>query len=163
MSKLLKLATDLEQKSREQASDTEQMLKRAFSAHERSVSEALTSSGKRISDAIAAHEQDMTAAMQSNRLSVLRMVGRTWLTLMMVSVLLMGFSGSVLWWLGQKIVSNMETLSQQEDALAKLNAKTWGIEYREGTNGRFLVLPKGMKADPEWKVEKRNAVKLVKE
>ncbi|XYQ52941.1 MbeB family mobilization protein [Pectobacterium carotovorum] len=42
MSSLLTLATDLEQKSKAQASDTEQMLKRAFSEHELSISAALS-------------------------------------------------------------------------------------------------------------------------
>ncbi len=37
---------------------------------------------------VTAHEQGMSAAMQSNRLSVMRMVGRTWLTITMVSGLL---------------------------------------------------------------------------
>ncbi|WP_432419140.1 MbeB family mobilization protein [Klebsiella pneumoniae] len=50
------------------------MLKAAFSEHEKSVKAELGASAK-ISDAISAHEQGMTAAMQSNRLSVLRMVG----------------------------------------------------------------------------------------
>ncbi|MDA4626090.1 MbeB family mobilization protein, partial [Enterobacter hormaechei] len=67
---------------------TGEMLKAAFSEHEQSVRAELSASAKRISDAISAHEQGMTAAMQSNRLSVLRMVGRTWLTITLVSVLL---------------------------------------------------------------------------
>ncbi|MGK3440947.1 MbeB family mobilization protein, partial [Klebsiella pneumoniae] len=43
-----------------------------FREHEKSVKAELSASAKRISDAISAHEQGMTAAMQSNRLSVLR-------------------------------------------------------------------------------------------
>ncbi|WP_420062543.1 hypothetical protein [Klebsiella pneumoniae] len=60
------------------------MLKAAFSEHEKSV-ERTERKRKRISAAIRAHEQGMSAAMQSNRLSVMRMVGRTWLTITMVS------------------------------------------------------------------------------
>ncbi|MCJ9987581.1 MbeB family mobilization protein, partial [Salmonella enterica subsp. enterica serovar Kentucky] len=87
MSSLLALAKDLEQQSKAQQQSTGEMLKAAFSEHEQSVKAELSASAKRISDAISAHEQGMTAAMQSNRLSVLRMVGRTWLTITLVSVL----------------------------------------------------------------------------
>ncbi|MCW1877842.1 MbeB family mobilization protein [Erwinia sp. INIA-01] len=165
MSSLLTLAKDLEQQSKAQQKHTETMLKTVFSEHERSVRAELNASSKRISDAISAHEQGMHEAMQSNRLNVLRMVGRTWFSIAMVSVLLIATSGSVLWWQGQKIVANMQTLSQQETSLAQLNAKTWGVSFRSDGNGKFLVLPAGMKVDTNWTVQngKRNAVKLVKE
>ncbi|WP_269707392.1 hypothetical protein [Klebsiella pneumoniae] len=48
----------------------------------------------------------MSAAMQSNRLSVMRMVGRTWLTITMVSGLLFA-SLSVLRHQGSLIASNL--------------------------------------------------------
>ncbi|HAX4134421.1 TPA: mbkB [Escherichia coli] len=39
------------------------------------------------------------------------------------------------------------------------------MTHQEDNNGRFLVLPKGMKAETGWTADngKRNAVKLVKE
>ncbi|MBX8892491.1 mobilization protein, partial [Enterobacter kobei] len=66
---------------------------------------------------------------------------------------------------GQQITDNYTTLRQQEDALAKMSAKTWGVSYQSDSNGRFLVLPKGVKAETGWTVDsgKRNAVKLVQE
>ncbi|WP_226093629.1 MbeB family mobilization protein (plasmid) [Dickeya oryzae] len=165
MSSLLTLAKDLEQKSKAQQQSTGEMLKTVFSEHEASVKQALNESGKRISDAIRDHERSMTLAMQSNRTGVLRMVGRTWLTITMVSVLLIATSGSVLWWQGQKIIQNTEALSQQADTLAKMNEKTWGVSYQSDSNGRFLVLPKGMKAETGWTADngKQHAVKLVRE
>ena len=165
MSSLLKLATDLEQKSREQQQSTEKMLKAVFSGHEKSVSEALNSSLSRISDAISAHEKGMTEAMQSNRLSVMRMVGRTWMTITLVSGLLFASLSGVLWYQGNLIASNLAEIDRQNAALSKLNAKTWGVTHLEDSNGRFLVLPKGVKGEAGWTVDngKRNAVKLVKE
>ncbi|MTH05352.1 MbeB family mobilization protein, partial [Klebsiella pneumoniae] len=68
MSSLLALAKDLEQQSKAQQQSTGEMRKAAFSEHEKSVKAELSASAKRISDAISAHEQGMTAAMQSNRL-----------------------------------------------------------------------------------------------
>jgi len=39
------------------------------------------------------------------------------------------------------------------------------VTHLEDSSGRFLVLPKGMKAEADWTADngKRNAVKLVKE
>ncbi len=88
MSSLLTASRDFEEKSKAQQQLTEERLKAAFSKHENVVKSELNASAKRINDAISAHEQGMNAAMQSNRLSVLRMVGRTWLTITMVSGLL---------------------------------------------------------------------------
>ena len=148
MSSLLALAKDLEQQSKAQQQSTGEMLKAAFSEHEKSVKAELSASAKRISDAISAHEQGMTAAMQSNRLSVLRMVGRTWLTITLVSVLLIATSGSILWWQGRQITDNYTHLRQQEDTLAKMTARTWGVRYQESSDGRrFLILPPGMKTE----------------
>ncbi|WP_257222482.1 MbeB family mobilization protein, partial [Acinetobacter sp. YH16050] len=103
MSNLLTLAKDLEQQSKAQQKSTGEMLKAAFCEHEQSVRAELSASARRISDAILAHEQSMSEAMEKNRRSVLRTAGRTWLTILMVSALLIGTSGSILWWQGQQI------------------------------------------------------------
>ena len=50
-----------------------------------------------------------------------------------------------------------------EETLAKLREKTWGVTYHEGRNGKFLVLPSGVKGENNWTVEKKNAVRLVRE
>ena len=165
MSSLLTASRDFEEKSKAQQQLTEERLKAAFSKHENVVKSELNASAKRINDAISAHEQGMNAAMQSNRLSVLRMVGRTWLTITMVSGLLFASLSGVLWYQGSLIASNLAEIDRQNAALSKLNAKTWGVTHLEDSSGRFLVLPKGMKAEADWTADngKRNAVKLVKE
>ena len=148
MSSLLTLAKDLEQQSKAQKQSTGEMLKAAFSEHEQSVRAELSASARRISDAILAHEQSMSEAMEKNRRSVLRTAGRTWLTILMVSALLIGTSGSILWWQGQQITDNYTHLRQQEDTLAKMTARTWGVRYQESSDGRrFLILPPGMKTE----------------
>ncbi|WP_265434911.1 MbeB family mobilization protein, partial [Aeromonas salmonicida] len=113
MNSLLTLAKDLEQKSKAQQQTTGEMLKAAFSEHEQSVRAELSASARRISDAILAHEQSMSEAMEKNRRSVLRTAGRTWLTILMVSALLIGTSGSILWRQGQQITDNYTHLRQQ--------------------------------------------------
>ncbi|EHO9130376.1 MbeB family mobilization protein [Salmonella enterica] len=148
MSSLLTLAKDLEQQSKAQQKSTGEMLKAAFSEHEQSVRAELNASAKRISDAISAHEQSMSEAMEKNRRSVLLTAGRTWLTILMVSALLIATSGSILWWQGRQITDNYTHLRQQEDTLAKMTARTWGVRYQESNDGRrFLILPPGMQAE----------------
>lgn len=174
MSSLSKMATDFRQKSSKQANDTEQLLKSEFDRLGTCVSEALSLSGQKISDDIAArnqalsealrlHSEGMTAAMQSHRESVMRLATRRWLSVLMTSLLLAGTCGGVLWLLSWKIAANLDEIAAQNTTLEKLNAKTWGVEFREGTNGRYLVLPKGTEADTNWTIDKRRAVKLVKE
>ncbi|WP_138069330.1 MbeB family mobilization protein [Klebsiella pneumoniae] len=148
MNSLLTLAKDLEQKSKAQQQTTGEMLKAAFSEHEKSVRAELSESEKRISAAISAHEQSMSEAMEKNRRSVLLTAGRTWLTILMVSALLIATSGSILWWQGRQITDNYTHLRQQEDTLAKMTARTWGVRYQESNDGRrFLILPPGMQAE----------------
>ncbi|HDS4389610.1 TPA: MbeB family mobilization protein [Enterobacter roggenkampii] len=148
MSSLLTLAKDLEQKSKAQQQSTGEMLKAAFSEHEQSVRAELSASAKRISDAIRAHEEGMSSAMEKNRRSVLLTAGRTWLTIVMTSALLIATSGSVLWWQGQQILDNYTAIRQQEDTLKKLTVRTWGVRYQESSDGRkFLILPPGMQSE----------------
>jgi len=174
MSSHLKMATDFRQKSSEQVNATEQLLKQEFDRLGTCVSEAVSSSGQRMSDAIAArntelsealrhHSNDMMAAMRLHGESVTALAKKRWLSVIITSLLLAGTCGGVLWWQSTLIASNLDEIAAQNATLEKLNARTWGVEFREGTNGRYLVLPKGTEADTNWTIEKRRAVKLVKE
>ncbi|MBX4313764.1 MbeB family mobilization protein, partial [Klebsiella pneumoniae] len=71
----------------------------------------------------------------------------------------------VLWYQGNRIAANLAEIRQQRDTLSKLHMQTWGVTYLENRNGRFLVLPEGMKAETGRTVDNktRNAVKLVRE
>jgi hypothetical protein len=165
MSSLLTLAQDLEQNSKVQRQSTGEMLKAAFSEHEAYVNQELSESAKRINNAILDHDQKLASAISQNTRGMLKTIGRTWLIITGVSFLLICTSGSILWWQGQKILDNYQAISEQKDALTKLNARAWGVTYREDSNGRFLVLPAGMKGDTNWTVNDgaMNAVKLVQE
>ena len=165
MSSLLTLAKDLEQKSRAQQQHTGDMLKAAFSEHEQSVRAELSESERKISAAISAHELKLTSAIDRTTKGMLKTVGRTWLTIVLVSVLLIAASGSILWWQGKQILDNQLAIREQTDTLKKINALTWGVKFQEDQNGRFLILPKGMTAATGWTVNdgKQNAVKLTQE
>ena len=135
MSSLLTLAQDLEQNSKAQRQSTSEMLKAAFSEHEAYVNQELSESAKRINSAILDDDQKLSSAISQNTRGMLKTIGRTWLIIAGVSFLLICTSGSILWWQGQKILDNNQAISEQKDALSKLNARTWGVTYREDSKG----------------------------
>ena len=47
-------------------------------------------------------------------------------------------------------------------ALAKIEAKTWGVELHQDSSGRFLILPPGVEPSTGWQIGKRQAVRLGK-
>ena len=155
MNSLSTLAKDLEKKSKEQQHATGQMLKTAFSEHEKSVSAALNSSvqtinaaiedhNARLKESLRGHRETMESALQANRNRVLRMTGRTWLTITLVTVLLTGTCGGMLWWQSNRMAENQAEIAQQTDTLQKLHAQTWGVTYQESSDGRrFLIMPEG--------------------
>ncbi|MBC7051998.1 mobilization protein, partial [Salmonella enterica subsp. enterica serovar Enteritidis] len=96
MSSLLTLAKDLEQQSKAQQQSTGEMLKAAFSEHEQSVRAELSASEKRISAAILDHDRKLSSAMSQRTKGMLRMVSQTWLTIVLVSALLIASSAGIL-------------------------------------------------------------------
>ncbi|EBE2388244.1 mobilization protein [Salmonella enterica] len=56
-------------------------------------------------------------------------------------------SGGTLWYLGGMIQANLEEIRKQNESLEKLNAKTWGVEFVQDGNRKFLVLPYGKSAE----------------
>jgi hypothetical protein len=88
-----------------------------------------------------------------------------------LSLLLGIFCGSwaLTLWFSSGIRDQMEIradlarqIREQEDTLARIEARTWGVTFLEDKNGRFLILPPGVKPVTGWTVGKKNAVKLGK-
>ena len=164
------------EKLKERAESTEKMLNDEFRKLEESVNRELTSNESLIRNAINDHttalkelleryQKTTISTMDTHWQTVLKMSVKRWLWLIIVSVLMFATTGSLLWYQGMKINANMNILREQKESLEKLNAKTWGVRYHEDSNGRFLVLPKGMKAETNWTEDngKLNAVRLVQE
>jgi hypothetical protein len=125
MSNLFTASRDFEEQSKAQQQSTGEMLKAAFSEHEQSVRAELSASARRISDAISAHEQNERG--DGEKPAERAADGREDMaTILMVSALLIGTSGSILWWQGQQITDNYTHLRQQEDTLAKMSARRGG-------------------------------------
>lgn len=98
---------------------------------------------------------------------------RGWLKPLALSLsLLLGiFAGSwaLIAWLSHSIQGQLETraalvqqIEQQQQALAKIEARTWGVELHQDSNGRFLILPPGVEPSTGWQIGKRQAVRLGK-
>ena len=176
MSNLLQTGAEFEKELKERAESTEKMLNDEFRKLEESVNRELTSNESLIRNAINDHttalkelleryQKTTVDTMDAHWKTVLKMSVKRWLWLIIVSVLMFATTGSLLWYQGMKINANMNILREQKESLEKLNAKTWGVRYHEDSNGRFLVLPKGMKAETNWTKDNRklNAVRLVQE
>ncbi|HHE6249550.1 TPA: MbeB family mobilization protein [Escherichia coli] len=176
MSNLLQTGAEFEKKLKERAESTETILNDEFRKLEKSVSKAVTSNETKIKDAIALftasteeslkkHREGVKEAMMQHRKDVLKLAGNTGMMLLGMVIFLFTVSGGTLWYLGGMIQANLEEIRKQNENLEKLNAKTWGVRYHEGSNGRFLVLPERMKAETNWTMEngKQNAVRLVQE
>ena len=128
MNSLLTLAKDLEQKSKAQQQSTGEMLKAAFSEHEQSVKAELNESAKRISAAMLDHDQKLSSAMSQRTKGMVRMVSQTWLTVILVSVLLIASSAGILWWQGQQMLDNYITIQEQKRTQAMLSEKNNGVQ-----------------------------------
>ncbi|EMF6705757.1 MbeB family mobilization protein [Salmonella enterica] len=128
MSSLLTLAKDLEQQSKAQQQSTGEMLKAAFSEHEQSVRAELSESAKRISAAISDHDQKLASAMSQRTKGMVRMVSQTWLTIVLVSALLIASGAGILWWQGQQILDNYTTIREQKRTQAMLSERNSGVQ-----------------------------------
>ena len=120
---------------------------------------------KRISAAILDHDRKLSSAMSLRTKGMVRMVSQTWLTIVLVSVFLIASGAGILWWQGQQILDNYTSIREQKEALEKLNARTWGVSYQEGNQGRCRGLPEGVKADTNWTFDngRKNGIRLVQE
>lgn len=152
MSKVLDLARDFEQRSKQQAAAIESNLNSEFERHERAISEALRSSEQRTNDAIVAHSRKMGW-----------MLLKSWGLALVGVLLLLSATSGMLWFQGKQIVENQQRIASQKKALSDLVGRTWGIELLEDKNGRFIVLPKGYQIQSGWTVGKRPALRLEKD
>lgn len=96
MKNLSTLAQNLEQNAKVQRERTDAMLKAAFSEHEASVKQELNESVRRINSAISDHNEAMKAALTLNTKELLKVVGKTWAFIALVSFLLICTSGGTL-------------------------------------------------------------------
>ncbi|HDH2531717.1 TPA: MbeB family mobilization protein [Escherichia coli] len=186
MSNLLQMGTDFEKKLKERAVSTENMLNSEFRKLEASVDRELNLNGQKIRDAISAHTAAVKEQLETLNSAVNAQFSATenelarrqeellWKLvkgrILYPSLMALCVTGGIFlasWgliqWQESRIAANILAIRDQEETLAKLREKTWGVTYHEGRNGKFLVLPSGVKGENNWTVEKKNAVRLVRE
>ncbi|MDH8479208.1 mobilization protein, partial [Klebsiella pneumoniae] len=59
---------------------------------------------------------------------MLRMVSQTWLTIVLVSALLIASSAGILWWQSQQILDNYTTIREQKNTEAILSERNGGLQ-----------------------------------
>jgi len=105
------------------------------------------------------------------------MTARSWLKPVLIGLTILASISVPVWGLTQylawQVRSNLATIKAQEKLLAqqqekfaatldKIESKTWGIQFQEDKNGRFLIFPPGVEPSTGWKVGNRSAVKFGK-
>jgi len=142
------------------ANDLTGRLKRRLESERREIEELTASELKRLAEnsrrvarnALSTIERDTEETGRMRELLL-----KAWLRPLIVGLSLwLGFFGgswATMRWLGWSIHDRIE-------ALAELEADTWGIALREIKGERYVVLPFGTLADPGWEVRDRPAVKL---
>ncbi|EAW6568647.1 mobilization protein [Salmonella enterica] len=181
MSNLLQMGTDFEKKLKERAASTENMLNSEFRKLEESVDKALSLNRQKIRDAISEHTTSVkkqldtlstTVSMQfsTTEAELSRQQKKLLWRVIIPALTALSVTGGIFlgcWglmeWQESKIAKNILTIREQENTLAKLEAKTWGVTFVNGENGKFLVLPDGVKGENTWTVGDKNAVRLVRE
>ncbi|WP_258064138.1 hypothetical protein, partial [Salmonella enterica] len=98
-------------------------------------------------ESLKKHREGVKEAMMQHRKDMLKLAGNTGMMLLGIVFLLFTASGGTLWYLGGRIQANLEDIRKQEETLQKLNAKTWGVEFVQDGNRKFLVLPCGKSAE----------------
>ena len=66
--------------------------------------------------------------MSQRTKGMVRMVSQTWLTIVLVSVLLIASSAGILWWQGQQILDNYTTIREQKSTQAMLSERNSGVQ-----------------------------------
>ncbi|MCV5862504.1 mobilization protein, partial [Escherichia coli] len=78
--------------------------------------------------AIREHDRKLSSAMSQRTRGRLRMISQTWLTIVLVSALLIASSAGILWWQGQQILDNYTTIQEQKSTQAMLSEKNNAVQ-----------------------------------
>ncbi|SYH30656.1 Uncharacterised protein [Klebsiella pneumoniae] len=66
--------------------------------------------------------------MSQRTKGMLRMVSQTWLTIVLVSALMIASSAGILWWQGQQILENYTIIREQKSTQAMLSERNSGVQ-----------------------------------
>ncbi|MGD7973461.1 plasmid mobilization relaxase MbeA [Escherichia coli] len=81
-----------------------------------------------ISAAILDHDRKLSSAMSQHTKGCCVWISQTWLTIVLVSALLITSSAGILWWQGQQILDNYTTIQEQKSTQAMLSEKNNGVQ-----------------------------------
>ncbi|WP_240650973.1 MbeB family mobilization protein, partial [Raoultella ornithinolytica] len=115
MSKILDMAKDFEQSSKQQANAIEKRLTEEFTRHEKAISGALKSSEEKMSAAIAEHSQKMGWLLL-----------KTWIWMLVSIVLFLSATSGILWYQGELIAERQATLQALAEKGGKLKLTQCG-------------------------------------
>jgi hypothetical protein len=161
-----KTASDLA----EVAAQTQSVLQQHVSSLQQQLADALRTMSSDTTGQVEALQlqlmQDLDQVKQMSRLSAQAWLRRLLISLALVPAIGLGCWGLIesLSWKVRDQVNRLTELNQQiatqQNTLAQIEAKTWGVEFYEDSKGRFLVLPTNTKPETGWTVGSKPAVRL---
>ena len=117
MSKILDLAKNFEQTSKEQAKVTEQNVSEEFKKHE-----------QRLIDLLKSNEQAINNAIQEQNKRILLIMLNSWSVVAIAVITVILVAGLTLAWQGKKISENLDQIAQQIATIADLADKGGNIK-----------------------------------
>ena len=109
MSRILDLAKNFEQTSKEQAKVTEQNVSEEFKKHE-----------QRLIDLLKSNEQAINNAIQEQNKRILPIMLKTWSVVAIAVIAILLVAGLTLAWQGKTISKNLDTIAQQKATMQTL-------------------------------------------
>ncbi len=166
------LVERMKEKTEQERIETEKIFKEQLQTLKDSLQTSSQNALHIMSDAMG---QEITSVAErlSQQYRVLSLAfGRKWIGLAILGAALclgMAIGGWALteaWaWRLTGYQADLELLKQacqvQQQTLSNLKSQTWGLELMEDSDGRFILLPPGMRLNQKmWKKSLRNAIKL---
>ncbi|SLO30486.1 MULTISPECIES: MbeB family mobilization protein [Gammaproteobacteria] len=120
MSKILDLAKNFEQTSKQQAQDTEQIVANALKQHE-----------KRLIDLLNENEKAMSTAIREQNSRIRPIILKSWMIVSIAIVTAIALAWGVLTYQSYRINKNFELITQQNLAIQELKDKGANVQFQD--------------------------------
>ena len=168
---LKSLAERMQEKAEQERIQTEKLFASELENLRRSLQTSSKNALATMENAITTEIADATERLSRHCQTLNLAYGRAWVrTAITAMAALLGLmlggwmlmEGAVYWLAGyrQELAQVKVELREQRETMENIKTKTWDLTLRESENGRFIVLPAGMKYATGWTVGDRQAIKL---
>ena len=130
----------------QEAENSKQIVKDVLDDHVNDIRNYTSKSTRLIKNAIAEQNRQRRSLLLNSCLTV---------------VLVCLAASGLIYYHGNMIKKQQETISAQNETIENLEAQTFGIQLRKLDNDRLIILSKNQKIETGWWVGERQAIKLL--